>query len=162
MEVIFFFIHFKKPNSTTHNEDAKLDPSNVPWEISEWVWNFPRELKLMNCPVSLGNGALEASNAHWDELRARNVWQSFSIYNFYFHDFRCCVVPFHNCCQCYVTAKSTLSALLLIKVTANSLEFFVHKVLSCYNRHLLSQKVHKLFYFDPIIFTTCLPRFEMS
>ena len=78
----------------------------------------------------------------WDKVRPRKLWQSFSIYNFYFHDFRCCVVRFHNCCQCYVTPKSTLndhtkSALLLIKVTANSFKFlftskYYHSIISIY------------------------------
>ena len=56
-------------------------------------------------PVSQSNGALEASNDHWDEVRLRKVWQSFSIYNFSFlRDCRCFVVPFHNLLSnCYFT-----------------------------------------------------------
>lgn len=58
----------------------------------------------------------------------------------------------------------TKSALLLIKVTAKSFKFFVYMFASKYYHylHLLSGKVHKLFYFSPIILISCLPRFEIS
>ena len=151
MEVMyFFFLHFNFYNTERR---CKIRPLKCPTGVHGAGLKLPARVVINELP-GIPKQWRTRSEIKCDQERFDNPFRFISFIS---------TISDAALCLSISALNVTKSALLLIKVTANSLKFFVHiKVLSFVNRHLLSQTIHKIFYFDPITFITCLPHFEMS